>query len=264
MSGERLRRGFKFLSRYGYAASSAFYLFTIGVRSGRNRSLISAISTHFGYPADRGAVIPEVGLAELAPESTRIELREPEGRDGNISLYELVAICRLVSDHGSERLFEIGTFDGRTTLNLAANAPPAARVFTLDLPREALNDTELRVEESEKIFIEKETSGARYRGTECERKITQLYGDSATFDLSPFYNGIDLVFVDGSHAYEYVLSDSTRALGLLRNGKGVVLWHDYGIWDGVTRALNQLYQREGDFARLRRIAGTSLVILEAT
>jgi hypothetical protein len=39
---------------------------------------------------------------------------------------------------------------------------------------------------------------------------------------------------------------------------GVVLWHDYGVWDGVTRALEEL-ERTNNLG-LRHIRGTSLVI----
>lgn len=71
----------------------------------------------------------------------------------------------------------------------------------------------------------------------------------------------DFVFVDGSHTYEYVMSDSEKALGLLPNDGGVVLWHDYGEWPGVTRALNELQAGDQRFAGLRHIEGTSLALL---
>ena len=68
------------------------------------------------------------------------------------------------------------------------------------------------------------------------------------------------VFVDGSHAYEYVLSDSERGLSLLR-GPGTVVWHDYGEWVGVTKALDELSTRDSRFAALQRIENTTLAIL---
>ena len=43
----------------------------------------------------------------------------------------------------------------------------------------------------------------------------------------------------------------------LARGGGVVLWHDYGIWEGVTEALEEL-ERRGSHG-LRNIRGTSLV-----
>ena len=48
-----------------------------------------------------------------------------------------------------------------------------------------------------------------------------------------------LVFVDGSHAYDYVIADTDTAFRLVAD-KGMVIWHDYGVWDGVTRALEEI------------------------
>jgi hypothetical protein len=67
--------------------------------------------------------------------------------------------------------------------------------------------------------------------------------------------------VDGSHNYDYVMSD-TRAAMDIANGGGVVVWHDYGVWEDVTKALDELEQREG--YGLRNISGTSLVYWKKT
>lgn len=72
---------------------------------------------------------------------------------------------------------------------------------------------------------------------------------------------MDFVFIDGSHSYEYVLNDSKQAIKMLRNGKGVILWHDYDEYAGVTRSLNKLYLENNKFKNLKRIKGTSLVCL---
>ena len=65
-----------------------------------------------------------------------------------------------------------------------------------------------------------------------------------------------LVFVDRSHHYDYVMSDTRAAMDMPNEG-GIVVWHDYGVWEDVTRALDALEQREG--YGLRNISGTSLV-----
>ena len=87
-----------------------------------------------------------------------------------------------------------------------------------------------------------------------------MYGDSATFDWSPHAGRAGIVFVDGSHAYDYARKDSETALRLVRPG-GVVLWHDYGVWSGVTQALEELEAARG--LGLVNIAGTSLVFWRA-
>ena len=251
-----------FISRYLYAAASCVYLFTLGALREKNRLLISSICAHFGFAEDRPVPqLPTIEVNELVPEDLPIQIREPIEADGNISLAEIAIISKLIKTRNPATIFEIGTFDGRTTLNMAANSPPDARIYTLDLPSRA--KTELPIDPGEEKYIEKETSGARFIGTDCEAKIRQLYGDSAVFDFSPYHNTIDMIFVDGAHSYEYVLHDSQQALKLLRDGKGLILWHDYDKiwWTGLTDALNQLYTDRKEFGGAKHINGTSLVCL---
>jgi len=99
-----------------------------------------------------------------------------------------------------------------------------------------------------------------FLGTDAARKITQLFGDSATFDFSPYR--AELIFVDASHAYDYVRNDSAKALALLADSRGVIVWHDYGEWPGVTRALDELAKSDARFAKLRWIRGTTLAVLD--
>ena len=47
-----------------------------------------------------------------------------------------------------------------------------------------------------------------------------------------------------------------KSVELVEQG-GVILWHDYGIWKGVTQALDEI-EDENRFG-LKNISGTSLV-----
>jgi len=92
--------------------------------------------------------------------------------------------------------------------------------------------------------VEKPEPGMRYKKHgadhwEAIARITQFLWDSATFDFSPYEGTCSLVFIDGSHAFDYALSDTDRAMKLL-DEDGVIIWHDYGIWEGVTQALEQI------------------------
>jgi len=160
-------------------------------------------------------------------------------------------------------IIEIGTFDGRTTLNLAVNSHPDTKVFTLDLPPDVSTRFELAV--GERQFVEKAAPGERYRRSAepwspSASRITQMHGDSAAFDWSPFLKSASLVFVDGSHSYDYAAGDSDTAFRLVAPG-GVIIWHDYGVWEGVTRALEDLEAQRK--LGLRKIRGTSLVFWRA-
>jgi len=206
--------------------------------------------------------LPQVMWSEVLPRRP-IRLTEIGKADGNVNLAELAILAHAattVSPGGT--VVEIGTFDGRTTLNLAINAADAS-VFTLDLPPD--ERAAFALAPSERRYIDKPQPGARFRSCApawqgAARRITQLLGDSATFDWSPYAGRAGLVFVDGSHAYEYVQKDSETAMRLIAKG-GMVLWHDYGRWERVSRALEQFeaQRRLG----LRHIAGTSLVVWRA-
>lgn len=204
-------------------------------------------------------IIPEVSIESVTDGSEPI-IAEAEHKNGNVSFTELQYISKIVKFNKPKTIFEIGTFDGRTTLNIALNAPDA-KIYTLDLPKQKIAKTKFRVKTGDLEFINKNQSGIRFIGTDAGKRITQFYADSAQFDYSKFENSIDLVFIDGSHTYDYVISDTLAAMKLLRNKKGVIIWHDYG-WYEVIKALNEFYLKGGVFANLKNVQGTSLAFLK--
>ena len=180
--------------------------------------------------------------------------------NGNVRISELAILSAFAaSGREGSTLFEIGTFDGRTTLNFALNAPATCRICTLDLPPDLATKYQLAHGERHMVEIGFGFSLREYCGKHSVAisRIHQLFGDSATFDYSRYKNLCSVVFVDGSHAYDYVLSDTRAAMTIVEAG-GIVVWHDYGIWEGVTNALDELEERE--HFGFRNIRGTSLVI----
>lgn len=244
--------------RYGWALASCAYVFATAPVSSRSRGAVTALCNHLGVLPRRR--VPTVDLSEIAPGDLVLEVREVREEHGNVSWIELVALNALVRSLNPRCVFEIGTFDGRTTLNLAANSPSEATIFTLDLPPKGPRATRLPLDDRDRLFLPWNTSERRYVGTDCEVRITQLLGDSATFDFSPFYGTIDFVFIDGSHSYQYVCHDTEEALRLLRPKGGTIAWHDYANsnWPGVTRALNEMYLSVPRLGGMRHIGGTSL------
>jgi hypothetical protein len=113
-------------------------------------------------------------------------------------------------------------------------------------------------------FADKTRSGERYRNSDLEPRIVSLYGDSGSFDYSPYEGKMDLVFIDASHTFEYVVNDSLQALRLLRERGGAILWHDYGRWDGVTSALHELKRRRSEFVNLVQVGATTLAVARIT
>jgi len=213
-----------------------------------------------GVSRGQATKLPIVPWHAVLPRRA-VSIVEPQKRSGDVNLAELAVLASAaVAVTTGDQIVEIGTFDGRTTLNFAVNAPLRLAIFTLDLPPHAASKFELAA--GERAYVEKPRSGRHFAEPRREfaaaaSRITQLYGDSATFDWSAHIGHAGLVFVDGSHAYEYVVADSETARALAAPG-GFVFWHDYGVWDGVTRALEELDAK----ARLglRHIRGTSLVV----
>lgn len=233
------------------------------------RNAITLFTRYWNQREPKVGTVPLAGVAleSIADPSLPVTILEPAARSGNVSPLELIVLVRIVRWLQPQASFEIGTFDGRTTLNIAANMPVHGTVATLDLPRAQIDSTRFAVERDERGFIEKERSGARFAGTIYETKIRQLYGDSASYDFSEFRSGFDFVFVDASHAKSNVLTDARTALSLLRAGlggatHGFVLFHDYGAWEGVTAALEELAAADPRFSGLRTIAGTSFAFLD--
>jgi hypothetical protein len=232
------------------AASVLGKIFRRISRKLRNRTNIHEQSTR----------LPTISWRELSSFGFPGKLVETDKRNGNVSLQELAVLSGLAAGVRSGTIIEIGTFDGRTTLNMALNSGDGVSIFTLDLPSDMA--TAMDVDEGETAFINKPASGTRFTGEpgasspQC-KKITQLLGDSATFDWSPYHEKAALIFVDGSHAYEYAKADSESSLKMLAKS-GTIIWHDYGVWEGVTQALEEL-QANSDIS-LHHVRGTSLVV----
>jgi len=202
--------------------------------------------------------LPTVSLESLFPATIDLPIRLERSRPrvlGNVTIDELAVIALLCQQLRPQVIFEFGTFNGRTTLNLAANSPPDAKVYTLDLSDD--DKTGLKTEQEDEGYHLGTEAGNFFRQSPLRSKIEQLWCDSARFDEAPFRGRVDLVFVDGAHSYEYVRSDSSKALAMLRPG-GTILWHDYCAWyPGVSRSLHELLPSYP----IKHIEGTHLAIL---
>lgn len=172
-------------------------------------------------------------------------------------LISLCLICRIIKP---KVVFEIGTMKGYTAFHFALNTPDEAKIYTLDLPKEANTNVKLNTTVTDDIHIKKYTESEQYQfeKSEVASKIICLYGDSADFDFSSFYNIVDLFFIDGAHSYEYVRSDTMNALKCCRPGS-VIAWHDFGRVgvNGVSKWLKEFSKKHEVFS----ILGGSLAFM---
>lgn len=215
--------------------------------------------------ADRRG-LPQRSVAQVLGDPGEISLRlgclNGDGWPPLLSSYtadmvSLCLLCRIVEPHV---VFEIGTLHGYSSYHFALNTPAGANVYTLDLPRSGATPA-LRTTFMDDAHIGGSAGTYEYcfEQSDVAHKITCLEGDSATFDFAPYHQKVDLFFIDGAHSYDYVRSDSQRALACTRPG-GVVAWHDFGRAgvNGVTRHLLEL-KREGH--ELYAVPGGSLAFM---
>jgi len=197
-------------------------------------------------------VQPTLGRAsaeDLLGASPEIRLIHPRAGVYQVTLFELAVIVSAVVVRGPSSIFEIGTFDGRTTLNMRLNAPDGATVTTIDLPPAQAN---LPGGKRPGELLDEPVAAGR---------IEQLHGNSHTFDFSPWEGKQDLVFVDAGHGYEAVRTDSETALRLTEGRDAIILWHDYATAPGVTRAIDELVAARPGLGRWAWIEDTTLACL---
>jgi predicted O-methyltransferase YrrM len=204
----------------------------------------------------RKLTIPPMAATDLFSKPLDLRLIDVDQQDGNTTLQEQILILALAKMRGVRRVFELGTFDGKTSANLAANLGAEADIVTIDI--DPMQRTLLPIGKQDLKFVRKERVGIKI---DASANILQLYGDTARFDFSPWYGTRDLVFVDACHEYEYVRNDTDVAFRL-SHSRGLIIWHDYGTWAGVTRALNEYHSRDPRFRAVRQITGTSICFLE--
>lgn len=153
--------------------------------------------------------------------------------DGYVDDHQRSIIAALVRGLDCRTFFEIGTSLGRTTWTVAHHNPEL-EIYTLDVPlADQADETAFELGADDRTYFRPVAAcGEAFRGTAEAGRITQLWGDSATFDYSPFVGKCDFVYVDGAHTYNYVKSDTANALRML-SPTGTIAWDDYTTGPGV-------------------------------
>jgi predicted O-methyltransferase YrrM len=208
--------------------------------------------------------LPRVPLSEALPGIENVEVVLPRAfdrkRGTSTSVEEASHLGAIARFTGATKALEIGTFDGNTTLILAANLAPGGRVVTVDLPPDfgVDNKGSLAFTDVELNLTERDQLGRQYKGHALSTRITQVCGDSGSMNWDTLGGPFNLIFIDGCHSEAYVRSDTENALKHL-SPKGLIVWHDYGMIPDVSTVVDQ-FARENNRLRVFAVEGTRLAI----
>jgi hypothetical protein len=174
---------------------------------------------------------------------------------GGTRLDELLILATVTAVLRPKAVFEIGTFNGRTTSVFVLNAPDDAKITSLDLPPDTDADTVESLSSDAELVRQRRVASVLH-DLRLAHRYEQLLCDSRQFDPAPYAGTIELGFIDGAHAIEYVDND-TRKMAVMMAERGLAFWHDYGgkgRFGELTRYLDRLSRRIEVF----RVAGTTL------
>lgn len=208
----------------------------------------AAINTHLSAVAfektQRISRIRELYAEEIFEGISQISLplsisNEASHHENHMDMMFVVAVAK---HRNAKRIFEFGTYLGRTTVGLASiDADVVVTTLNLD-PAE---DTRYGP------YIGRLIKDSPYRD-----RIKQIFSDSKKFDTKPYAESMDYIFIDADHSYDAVKNDTEKSLKMLAPG-GVIIWHDYAPKSpGVYGYLQELSLQRPLF----RIKNTCLVL----
>lgn len=212
----------------------------------------------------------KVALSGYVHEETVDPYTSLPGTSEPTDLALLQSICRR---YKACHYLEIGSWRGESLANVAR---VAEKCVSISLGPQALKSQKKgEVASSQLNLFTKNLSN-----------VKQIEADSRTFDFRPWHGQFDVVFIDGNHGYDAVLSDTKNALKLLRNEHSVMIWHDCGhnfedlryevicaIMDGIPREERQylyrivpsfcgIYTRESLIPSNRKEGGTPELLVK--
>jgi len=144
---------------------------------------------------------------------------------------DLCVVLHLARRYRPARFLEIGTHRGATT-RILADKFPEMQIVTVD-PGDQIPLTE-RPPIQRGEYLPQDQIGDLVRDRPNVTVIRRRFEEVAWNDQR-----FEMIFVDGNHSLEHVVSDSLLALKLVTS-PGVIVWHDFNNVPDVKLALSQL------------------------
>lgn len=132
---------------------------------------------------------------------------------------------------------EVGVWKGRSAAFLAVEIINSGKIITLDLVDtwKGSEEHQTMIDDLYNIFQENIQPVRSY----VNIKMIDSLSAAKTYEDS----SLDFVFIDADHKYESVKADINAWLPKIKPG-GYIAGHDYPTWEGVTKAVDELFPKE--------------------
>jgi predicted O-methyltransferase YrrM len=142
--------------------------------------------------------------------------------DGGSLPTDMMLLASLAEGIPGCRYFEIGTWRGESAATLSSRVKSC---HTL-----CLTDEEMRA-----VGMDEKSIAAHRLFSKDLGNVIQLRGDSRRFDFGALGQKFDLVFIDGDHHHDVIVSDTRNVFRHLVHERSIVVWHDYGFHPDLVR-----------------------------
>jgi predicted O-methyltransferase YrrM len=142
--------------------------------------------------------------------------------DGGSLPTDMMLLASLAEGIPGCRYFEIGTWRGESAATLSSRVKSC---HTL-----CLTDEEMRA-----VGMDEKSIAAHRLFSKDLGNVIQLRGDSRRFDFGALGQKFDLVFIDGDHHHDVIVSDTRNVFRHLVHEKSIVVWHDYEFHPDLVR-----------------------------
>jgi SAM-dependent methyltransferase len=134
--------------------------------------------------------------------------------DGASLPTDIALLTELVKQKSDCDFLEIGCWRGETLFNVSKHAKHSVSISLSQKEMKSLGYSDAFIAQH-KLFVQQAPN------------ISFIEHNSKSFDFNTLNQKFDIIFIDGDHSYDGVVSDTKNVFNLLKNDESVIIWHDY-------------------------------------
>ncbi len=165
---------------------------------------------HFSANRD----IKFIDLIDVIPDFDQ-EIKSFSFLEGTSRITDIALLMSLAKRVKDCDYLEIGSWRGESLLNVSRFCRKATSLS-------------LSKSEMESCGFSKEAAEADGYFIKDISNLERILHNSLTFDFSTLNRKFDLIFVDGDHRRDAVVSDTKNVFNLLKDENSIIVWHDAG------------------------------------